>query len=156
MTKGNERLKQLKRILTDLHFNAGVNKIILKIFRERERMVTCLRFYVLYIISVSSGRRKGDNGKQCAMKSRLQLKSFPSPASVGNRALDSFIIKPALNPHSATGRMERQRDRATANQRDGQRERERETERQRGRGENSFTYTAATSLLNFSNQLFCS
>ena len=130
MTKGNERLKQLKRILTDLHFNAGVNKIILKIFRERERMVTRLRFYVLYIISVSSGRRKGDNGKQCAMKSRLQLKSFPSPASVGNRALDSLIIKPALNPHSATGRMERQRDRATANQRDGQIIRERERERE--------------------------
>ena len=26
----NESLKQLKRILTDLHFNVGVNKIILK------------------------------------------------------------------------------------------------------------------------------
>ena len=38
MTKGNERLKQLKRMLTDLHFNAGVYKIILKIFRSRERM----------------------------------------------------------------------------------------------------------------------
>ena len=100
----------------------------------------------------SSGRRKGDNGKQCAMKSRLQLKRLPSSASVGNRARDSLIIKPALNPHSATGRVERQRDRATANQRDGQIIRE----RQRGRDENSFTYTAATSLLNFSNQLFCS
>ena len=124
--------------------------------------MSCLRFYVFYIISVSSGRRKGDNGKQCAMKSGLQLKRFPSPASVGNRALDSLIIKPALNPHSATGRIERQRDRVTANQRDGQiirereREKERERERQRGRDENSFTYTAATSLLNFSNQLFCS
>ena len=97
--------------------------------------MTCLRFYVLYIISVSLGRRKGDNGKQCAMKSRLQLKRFPSPASVGKRALDSLIIKPALNPYSATGRIERQRDRATANQRDGQiiRERERERERQRDR-----------------------
>ena len=97
--------------------------------------MTCLRFYVLYIISVSSGRRrKGDNGKQCAMKSRLQLKRFPSPASVGNPALDSLIIKPALNPHSATGHIERQRDRVTANQRDGQiireRERDRETERE--------------------------
>ena len=39
MTKGNESLKQLKRILTDLHFNVGVNKIILKnLSRERERM----------------------------------------------------------------------------------------------------------------------
>ena len=122
--------------------------------------MTCLRFYVLYIISVSSGRRKGDNGKQCAMKSRLQLKRFPSPPSVGNRALDSLIIKPALNPHSATGRIQRQRDRVTANQRDGQiirerdRDRDRDRERQRGRDENSFTYTAATSLLNFSNQYF--
>ena len=95
--------------------------------------MTCLRFYVLYIISVSSGRRKGDNGKQCAMKSRLQLNRFPSPASVGNRILDSLIIKSALNPHSATGDIERQRDRVTANQRDGQiiKERERETERER-------------------------
>ena len=85
--------------------------------------------------SVSSGRRKGDNGKQCAMKSRLQLKRFPSPASVGNRFLDSLIIKPALNPHSATARVERQRDRVTANQRDGdnQRERERQTETERER-----------------------
>ena len=96
--------------------------------------MTCLRFYVLYIISVSSGRRKGDNGKQCARKSRLQLKRFPSSASLGNRARDSLIIKSALNPHSATGRIERQRDRATANQRDGQIERERQ--RQRGRDEN--------------------
>ena len=96
--------------------------------------MTCLRFYVLYIISVSSGRRKGDNGKQCAMKSRLPLKRFPSSASVGNRARDGLIIKPALNPNSATGRIVRQRDRVTANQRDGQiireRERERETDRQ--------------------------
>ena len=127
--------------------------------------MTCLRFYVLYIISVSSGRRKGDNGKQCAIQSRLQLKRYPSPASVGNRALESLIIKPALNLHSATGRIERQRDRATANQRDGQIIRERERERERGtrdgerqvgRDEKSFTYTAATSLLNFSGQLFCS
>ena len=92
--------------------------------------MVCLRFYVLYIISVSSGRRKGDNGKQCAMKSRLQLNRFPSPASVGNRVQDSLIIKPALNPHSATGRIERQRDRVTANQRDGQIIRERETDRE--------------------------
>ena len=92
--------------------------------------MTCLRFYVLYIISVSSGQRKGDNGKQCAMKPRLQLKRFPSSASVGNRAWGSLIIKPALNPHSATGHIERQRDRATANQRDGQIIRERETDRQ--------------------------
>ena len=114
--------------------------------------MTCLRFYVLYIILVSSGRRKGDNGKQCAMKSRLQLKRFPSSASVGNRVLDSLIIKPALTPHSATGRIERQRDRVTANQRDGQitRDRDREGEMKQ------FTYTAATLLLNFSNQLFCS
>ena len=97
--------------------------------------MTCLRFYVVYIISVSSGRRKGDNGKQCALKFRLQLKRFPSPASVGNRILDSLIIKPALNPHSATGRIERQRDRVTANQRDEQiiREREREREREKER-----------------------
>ena len=150
----------------DLHFNVGVNKIILKNISRERGWMTCLRFYVLYIILVSSGRRKGDNGKQCAMKSRLQLKRFPSSASVVNRARDGLIIKPTLNPHSATGRIERQRDRATANQRDGQiiRERESETdrqtdrdrERQRGRDEISFTYTAATSLLNFSNQLFCS
>ena len=95
--------------------------------------MTCLRFYVLYIISVSSGRRKGDNGKQCAMKSRLQLKRFPSSASVGNRAREGLIIKPALNPHSATGRFERQRDRATAYQRDGQIIRERERDRQTDR-----------------------
>ena len=54
---------------------------------------------------------------------------------VGNRARDGLIIKPALNPHSASGRIERQRDRATANQRDGQIireiERERETDRDR-------------------------
>ena len=99
--------------------------------------MTRLRFNVLYIISVSSGLRKGDNGKQCAMKSRLQLKRFPSPASVGNRVLDSLIIKPALNPNSSTGRIERQRDRVTANQRGGQIIRERE--RQRGTDENSFT-----------------
>ena len=69
------------------------------------------------------------------MKSRLQLKRFPSPASVGNRVLDSLIIKPALNPHLATGRIERQRDRVTANEQDGQiiRERERERERDRDR-----------------------
>ena len=94
--------------------------------------MTCLRFYVLYIISVSSGRRKADNEKQCAMKSRLQLKRFSSSASVGNRARDGLIINPALNPNSATERIERQKDRSTANQRDGQiiRERERETDRQ--------------------------
>ena len=92
--------------------------------------MTCLRFYVLYIILVSSGRRKGDNGKQCAMKVRLQLKRFPSPASVGNRVLDSLIIKPALNPNLATGRIERQRDRVTANQRDGQITRERDRDRE--------------------------
>ena len=95
--------------------------------------MTRLRFYVLYIISVPSGRRKGDNGKQCAMKSRLQLKRFPSPVSVGNRVLDSLIINLALNPNSATGRIERQRDRVTANQRDGQIIRERERERERDR-----------------------
>ena len=71
--------------------------------------------------------RKGDTGKQCAMKSRLQLKRFPSPASVGNRVLDRLIIKPALNPHSATGRIERQRDRVTANQRQRDREGEMKT-----------------------------
>ena len=92
--------------------------------------MTCLRFYVLYIILVSSGRWKGVNGKQCAMKSRLQLKRFPSPASVGNRVLDRLIIKPALNPNSATGRIERQRDRVTANQRDGQITRERDRDRE--------------------------
>ena len=92
--------------------------------------MTCLRCYGLYIISVSSGRRKGDNGKQCAMKPRLQLKRFPSSPSVGNRARDGLIIKPAFNFHSATGRIERQRDRATANQQDGQIIRERERERE--------------------------
>ena len=92
--------------------------------------MTCLRFYVLYIILVSSGRRKGDTGKQCAMTSPLQLKRFPSPASVGNRVLDRLIIKPALNPHSATGRIGRHRDRVTANQRDGQITRERDRDRE--------------------------
>ena len=58
---------------------------------------------------------EGDNGKQCAMKSRLQLKRFPSSASVGNRAREGLIVKPALNPNSATGRIVRQRHRATAN-----------------------------------------
>ena len=99
--------------------------------------MTCLRFYVLYIILVLSGRWKGDNGKQCAMKSRLHLKRFPSPASVGNRVLDRLIIKPALNPHSATGRIEtkRQNDsqpaRWTDNQREIETDRDRETERER-------------------------
>ena len=118
--------------------------------------MTCLRFYILYIISVSLGRRKGDNGKQCAMKSRLQLKRFPSPASVGNRALDSLIIKPALNPYSATGRIERQRDRVTANQRDGQiiREREREKERDRDRDRDRETETESERLKQF--YLHCS
>ena len=71
-----------------------------------------------YIILVSSGRRKDDTGKQCAMKSPLQLKRFPSPASVGNRVLNRLIIKPALNPHSATGRIERQRDGQIIRERD--------------------------------------
>ena len=99
--------------------------------------MTCLRFYVLYIILVLSGRRKGDNGKQCAMKFRLHLKRFPSPASVGNRVLDRLIIKPAFNPHSATGRIERQRQsdsqpaRWTDNQRERDRDRDRETEMER-------------------------
>ena len=62
-----------------------------------------LRPFYYSIILVSSGRRKGDNGKQCAMKSRLQLKRFPSPASVGNRVLDRLIIKPALNPTQLQG-----------------------------------------------------
>ena len=88
--------------------------------------MTCLRFYVLYIILVSSGRWEGDNGKECAIKPRLQVKRYPSPASVGNRARDGLIIRPALNPHSAPGRIERQRDRAPANQRDRERERQRE------------------------------
>ena len=39
-------------------------------------------------------------------------------------------IEPALNPHSATGRIERQRDRVTANQRDGQITRERDRGRE--------------------------
>ena len=93
--------------------------------------MTCLRFYVLYIILVSSGRRKGDTGKQCAMKSPLQLKRFPSPASVGNRVLDRLIIKPALNAHSATGHIERQRDSDSQPARwtDNQRERETEADR---------------------------
>ena len=92
--------------------------------------MTILRFYVLYIILVSSGRRKSDNGKQCAMKSRLQLKRFPSPASVGNRVLGRLIIKPALNPHSATGRIESdsQPARWTDNQRERERQRDREGE----------------------------
>ena len=61
------------------------------------------------------------------------VEKFASPASVGNRVLDRLIIKPALNPHSATGRIERQRDRVTANQQDGQITRERETETERER-----------------------
>ena len=139
----------MKRILTDLHFNVGVNKIILKnLSRERGRM-TCLRFYVLYAISVSSGRRKGDNRKQCAMKSLLQLTRFPSPASVGNRVLGSLIIKPALNPHSATGRIKRQRDRVTANQRDRKIIRDRETETEGERWKQFYLHCS-----NFTAKLF--
>ena len=93
------------------------------------------------------GRWEGEIGKQCSINPRLQLKRFPSSASVGNRAWNGLIIKPAFNPHSATGRIERQRYRATANQRDGQIIRERERERERD--EYRVTYTAATLLLNF-------
>ena len=61
MTKGNESLKQLKRILTDLHFNVGVNKIILKksFERETERMddlFALLRpLYYLSLIRTTEG-----------------------------------------------------------------------------------------------------
>ena len=139
----------------DLHFNVGVNKIILKNISRERRWMTCLRFYVLYIISVSSGRRKVDNGKQCAMKSRLQLKRFPSSASVGNRARDGLIIKPTLNPHSATGRIERQRDRATANQRDRQIKKERERERERDRQTDRDRETEMKTVLLTLQQLHC-
>ena len=67
------------------------------------------------------------------MKLRSQLKRFPSPASVGNRARDGLIIKPALNIHSATGRIERQSDSQPARQTDNQRERETETEIERAK-----------------------
>ena len=87
--------------------------------------MTCSRFYVLYIISVSSGQWKGDNGKQSAMKPCLQLKRFQSPDSVGNRGRNRLIIKLGLNPKTATWRIERHRDRATADQRDSQIIRER-------------------------------
>ena len=53
-------------------------------------------------------------------------------------------------------RKDNQRERKRDRERDRDRQTETETERQRGRDENSFTYTAATSLLNFSNQLFFS
>ena len=53
------------------------------------------------------------------------VEKISSPASVGNRVLDSFIINPALNPHSATGRIGRQRER--------ERERERESDNQPAR-----------------------
>ena len=79
----------------------------------------------------------------------FNVEKFPSAASVGNRA---WIIKPAVNLHSATGRIETKRQQTTETDRYSKRDRD----RQRGRDENSFTYTAATSLLNFSNQLFCS
>ena len=61
--------------------------------------------YVLYVISVTSGRLMlggggggGGNGRQFAIKSRLQLKRFPSSAPSGKRARDCLIIKLALNP----------------------------------------------------------
>ena len=78
--------------------------------------MTCLRFYVLYIISVSSGRRKGDNGKQCAMKSRLQLKRFPSPAKRAYR--------------ETKRQSDSQPARRTDNQRERERKRETETDRE--------------------------
>ena len=93
-------------------------------------MMTCLHFYVLYIISVSSGRWEGDDGKQCDETpftvEKISVFSFRRESS-----RDGLIIKPALNPHSATGHIERQRDKATANQRDKQIfiERERDIER---------------------------
>ena len=88
------------------------------------------------------------------MKPCLQLKRFQSPDSVGNRVRNRLIIKLALNPKTATWRIERQRDRATADQRDRQIVRERKRKTQRGRDEYRFAYTAVISLLNFSNKLF--
>ena len=39
----------------------------------------------------------------------FNVEKFPSPASVGTRALDSLMVKPAFNPHSATERIETKR-----------------------------------------------
>ena len=113
--------------------------------------MTCLRFYVLYIISVSSRRRDGDNGKQRAMISCLQSKRFPSPASVGNRGRDGLIIKP-LPPISyrAYRETKRQSDSQPARQTDNQRERERERDRDRERDRERDEY----SLLSL-QQLHC-
>ena len=60
----------------------------------------------------------------------FNVEKFPSPASVGNRALDSLIIKPALNPHSATERIEikRQSDSQPLRRTDMQRETETDRE----------------------------
>ena len=60
----------------------------------------------------------------------FNVEKFPSPASVGNRALDSSIIKPALNTHSATGRIEKKRrsDSQPLRRTDIQRETEKDSE----------------------------
>ena len=73
------------------------------------------------------------------MKSRFTVEKISVPSFRRESSPGPLNHKPALNPHSATGRIERQRDRVTANQRDGQiirereRERERETDRDRDR-----------------------
>ena len=134
--------------------------MILKIFREWEDgwLVCAFTSFISFQSHQDDGRVIMESSVQWNpvynwKDFRLQLPSGIEPGT-------AWSIKPALNPHSATGRIERQRDRTTANKWDGQIIREKETdrdrERQRGRDENSFTYTAATSLLNFSNQLFCS
>ena len=61
----------------------------------------------------------------------FNVEKLPSPASVGNRALDSLIIKPALNPHSATGRIETKRQSDSQPQRRTDIQGETETERER-------------------------
>ena len=56
---------------------------------------------------------------------KISVSSFRRESSPG-----PLNLKPALNPNSATGRIERQRDRVTANQRDGQITRERDRDRE--------------------------
>ena len=102
----------------------------------------------LYIISVSSGRWEGDNGKQCEMKPRLQLK----------------IFRLSLRRESSPGRLDHQASadppltyrayRETKRQSDSQPARQTDNHRERERDEYNFAHTAATSLLNFSNQHF--
>ena len=60
----------------------------------------------------------------------FNVEKFPSPASVGNRALDSLIVKPALNLLSATRRIETKRQSDSQPLRRTDIQRETETDRE--------------------------